>query len=426
MTNTSPTASSSSNSEPTISNNNGGSDNPHLPHMPITGHKLNGHNYLQWSQSVSMFICGKGRDDYITGVANCPAKEDPTYKQWKSENSMVMSWLINSMINDIGENFLLYETAKEIWDAAKQTYSNSDNTAELFGIESTLHDLRQGELTVTQFFNMLTRNWQQLDMFEKHKWGCSTDGVLYKEIVEQKRVFKFLLGLNHNLDEVRGRILGTKPLLSIREVFSEVRREESRKKVMMGPMVKAENSPIGAAIDGSALAVRGTQNNFNDGRPRRGRPWCDHCRRPGHTKETCWKIHGKSADWKPTRPTYDRESRGNMVLGNEGASSVESSPFNREQMELLQKLFTQSSSQVVIGTGSLAQKGNFLKALNVKREQYNPWIIDSGASDHMTGDAKIFKTYSTCHGNLSVRIADGSLSKVAGTGSIEISKDLTL
>ena len=122
-------ASSSSNPEPTISNNNGGFDNPHLPHMPITIYKLNGHIYFQWSQSVSMFICGKGRDDYIIGVANCPAKEDSTYKQWKSENSMVMSWLINSMINDIGENFLLYETAKEIWDAAKQTYSNRDNTA---------------------------------------------------------------------------------------------------------------------------------------------------------------------------------------------------------------------------------------------------------------------------------------------------------
>ena len=36
---------------------------------------------------------------------------------------MVMSWLINSMTNDIGENFLLYATAKEIWDAAKVAYS---------------------------------------------------------------------------------------------------------------------------------------------------------------------------------------------------------------------------------------------------------------------------------------------------------------
>lgn len=53
------------------------------------------------------------------------------------------------MNNGISENFLLHETAKEIWDAAKETYSNSDNTSEQFGVESTLHDLWQGELSVT-------------------------------------------------------------------------------------------------------------------------------------------------------------------------------------------------------------------------------------------------------------------------------------
>ena len=84
----------------------------------------------------------------------------------------------------------------------KKPIPNSDNTLELFGIESALHDLRQGETTVTQYFNTLMRHWQQLDVFEKHKWTCSKDEALFKEIVEQKRVFKFLLGLNKNLDEV--------------------------------------------------------------------------------------------------------------------------------------------------------------------------------------------------------------------------------
>lgn len=44
----------------------------------------------------------------------------------------------------------------------------------------------------------------------------------------------------------------------------------------------------------------------------------------------------------------------------------------------------------------------------------------------MTGDATIFDTYSSCPNNLTVRIADGSLSKVAGTGSVVLSRDLTL
>jgi hypothetical protein len=45
----------------------------------ITGHKLNGYNYLQWSSSVMMFICGKGRDDYLTWDIIIPEKNDPMF-----------------------------------------------------------------------------------------------------------------------------------------------------------------------------------------------------------------------------------------------------------------------------------------------------------------------------------------------------------
>ena len=109
---------------------------------------------------------------------------------------MVMSWLINSMTNEIGENFLLYVTAKDIWDVAKETYSSFDNSSELFDVESILHDLCQGDLTVTQYFNTLTRNWQQLDMFEEYDWNCPEYGIKYRKIIEKKRLYKFLLGLN--------------------------------------------------------------------------------------------------------------------------------------------------------------------------------------------------------------------------------------
>lgn len=199
----------------------------------ITSHKLNGQNYLQWSQSILMFISGKGKDDYLTGDIEIPKKEDPKFRQWKIDNHMIMSWLINSMNNDIGENFLLCGTAKEIWDAAQETYSSSENTSELFHIEAILHDFRQENLSVTHYFNTLIRYWQQLDLFETHSWKCSDDAATNRTIVEQKGIFKFLLGLNKDLDEVRGRIMGMQPVPSLQEVFSEVRREESRRKVRL-------------------------------------------------------------------------------------------------------------------------------------------------------------------------------------------------
>ena len=72
---------------------------------------------------------------------------------------MVMSWLINSMNNDIGENFILYEMTQEIWEATKETYFNTKDTTETFEIKGILNDLRQGELFVTQYFSFLTRYW---------------------------------------------------------------------------------------------------------------------------------------------------------------------------------------------------------------------------------------------------------------------------
>eukprot|EP00261_Vitis_vinifera_P031343 XP_019072586.1 PREDICTED: glutathione S-transferase U25-like [Vitis vinifera] len=91
---------------------------------------------------------GKEKDDYITGASVAPKTTASTYKKWIAENNMVMSWLVNSMTTDIGENFLSFDTAKEIWDTAKETFSDKENTSEIIQIEGILHDLRQGNLTL--------------------------------------------------------------------------------------------------------------------------------------------------------------------------------------------------------------------------------------------------------------------------------------
>lgn len=55
-----------------------------------------------------MFICDKKKDDYITGVVIKPKANNPLYKTWKIENNLVMSWLIKSMTNEVGE--ILFST----------------------------------------------------------------------------------------------------------------------------------------------------------------------------------------------------------------------------------------------------------------------------------------------------------------------------
>lgn len=73
----------------------------------------------------------------------------------------------------------------------------------------------------------------------------------------------------------------------------------------------------------------------------------------------------------------------------------------------------------------MAQRGNPSMALNSQNETFNPWIIDFGASYHMTSNATLFHTFTSCFDNFMVRIDDGSLSKVAGIGLVVISSSLT-
>lgn len=100
--------------------------------------------------------------------------------------------------------------------------------------------------------------------------------------LEDSRIFKFLAGLNVEFNEVMGRIIGRPTLPSIGEVFSEVRREENRRNVMLG-----KKGP--GIAEGSALVSR-TESKapvFQHKSDEKQRVWCDFCNKPHHTCETC-------------------------------------------------------------------------------------------------------------------------------------------
>ena len=102
------------------------------PAIQITTHKLNGENFLRWAQSVRFFISGRGKTGYLDCTHKPVLPKEAGYQTWFVENSMVMTWLINSMEPEINQGYLLYTTAKEIWDAANQMYSNLGNDSKLY------------------------------------------------------------------------------------------------------------------------------------------------------------------------------------------------------------------------------------------------------------------------------------------------------
>lgn len=117
------------------------------------------------------------------------------------------------------------------------------------------------------------------DIFEEHLWKYRDDALYQKTLVEQKRLFKFLIGLNKNLDDVRGRILSKRPIPSLQEAFTEVRREHSHKKVMLGKQDPSSNFEASPFI---SLERQSSTNN----RKQQERVKCDHYHKLGHMKDT--------------------------------------------------------------------------------------------------------------------------------------------
>jgi len=229
-----------------------------------------------------LVIKGKGKFVYLSGDVLPLAKDIVDYQRWEAENSINMAWLINSMEPKIGRTYLLYKTAKEVWDAVQEIYSDFENTVQCFEIRSAIRNTKQGTLGVPDYYNTLMELWKEMDLFYDPKWDYSTDSLKYSKMLEQERIFDFLQGLNADLDEVRGWLLGAKPLPSLREVFVEVRSEESRKRVMLQNMVDSNTT--------SALTTTKREESSRE------KQWCDHCNRPYHTRDTCWKLHGKPAN----------------------------------------------------------------------------------------------------------------------------------
>lgn len=230
-----------------------------------------------------MYIQGRGKIGYLTGDTKVPNAKDSSYATWDAENSMVMAWLVNSMDEDITSNYMCCPIANELWDNIHQMNSDLGNQSQVYELQLQLGEIRQGGDNVIKYFNTLKRLWQDLDIFNDYKGKSTEDCNHHKKMVENDRTYKFLAGLNVEFDEVRGMIIGRDPLPSPGEVFAKVRREESRKSVMLGKkgsLLPIKNSALAADVNASRV--------FNNRRKAEEKPriWCDFCSKPRQTCET--------------------------------------------------------------------------------------------------------------------------------------------
>ncbi len=289
-------------------------------------YRLNGQNYLKWSQLVRTYLKGKGKISHILGLG--PELDDPGFDAWDEEDSMIMSWLWSSMTPEISDTCMFLPSARGIWDAVQQTYSRAHDAARVYEVKVKTLAAKQGSRSVTEYANLLQNLWHELNHYRVLEPKCSDDAVILKNFIERDRVYDFLVGLNTEFDQVRIQILGKEEVPPLNEVIALVRAEESRRGIMLEPK----------DLEGSAMVAREGNYSAPKGRDSKDNLWCTYCKKPRHTRDRCWKLHGK-----PSTSSKEWVNRGDpravQQANNVSTISQQSQgPFNEQEIERQRRL----------------------------------------------------------------------------------------
>ncbi|XP_075101451.1 uncharacterized protein LOC142177003 [Nicotiana tabacum] len=170
---------------------------------------------------------------------------------------MVTSWILNSLAKEIADSVEYVDTLVELWRELEDHYDQT-NGAKLYQIQKKINDLSQGVLDITRYYTKMKKLWEEL----------------------------------------------TNP--SAKSTFALLVQEEKQREFRPRNQLNFESS----AMNTSITTPRSFRTNFSvNNRPR---PYCDFCKKQGHTKEKCFKLHGYS-----------------QLFNRQGAQSYNSNNYNQ-------------------------------------------------------------------------------------------------
>jgi len=276
-----------------------------FPGMQLVNAKLNGSNFQKWSRAMKIALKTKTKLGFIDGSCARPVVESPCYNQWIRCDNMVVSWLLNSMVNDLAEAFLYVNSAAQLWGELTDRFGQSNGPL-LYQLEKEISELYQGNDSVAIYYTKMKRLWDELDdMSEVPICACATTCKAIKktmEIPERQRLMHFLMHLNENYEAIRGQILLLDPLHNVNRAYSMIQRVETQRNVTRNMTANREvaanvmrtiiNSFEEADSMTNALAAKGGVRGKKDFKKTKGNRFYDHCQRIGHTSDQCFKIIG--------------------------------------------------------------------------------------------------------------------------------------
>lgn len=125
------------------------------PGMILISKKLLGsENYASWKRSMQIALSAKNKFVIVNGDFVAPANSSPLYMHWKRVNDMVITWILNTVSDDISNSMNYMDSAFTVWTELSERFS-AVSGHKYYETQRDLFKLEQGNDSVEFYFHKL-------------------------------------------------------------------------------------------------------------------------------------------------------------------------------------------------------------------------------------------------------------------------------
>lgn len=260
---------------------------------PLINIKLKGtENYNVWSRSMLLALGTKNKLGFIDGTCEKSLTNDVLGRQWDRCNSVVLSWILGSISEELYAGQIFNTNANIVWTEL-ETYNKVDGSI-MFNLHHQINSLKQNGSPISDYYHKLNSLWKQYDALIQLP-NCVCDAANgFQSHNKALKLMQFLMGLDDMYMFVRSNILIREPIPDVKTAYAIISREESHRGASVNESVtKGQNSVFVSQVNNNK---RMFNKNFNRGPNPNFK--CTHCDMIGHTVDRCFDLVGYPSDYK--------------------------------------------------------------------------------------------------------------------------------
>ena len=126
----------------------------------ITEHKLNSTNYLDWRQTIELYLLSISMDNHLT--------EDPPKDEyrlsWMRDDARLFLQIRNSIDSEVVGLVTHCRTVKELMNYLEFLYSGKGNISRIYDVCKTFYRANKGDRSLTSYFMEFKKTYEELNM----------------------------------------------------------------------------------------------------------------------------------------------------------------------------------------------------------------------------------------------------------------------